>query len=193
MTKSISVLMRNLFDPNPEVRGKAAMDLGENLAVEALSSLVKVMMTDAVASVRSICAEALGTIAEPTILPELVLALDKEEEEKVKQSISWAIATIAKKEGLTKEEAIKKFSKKRSGIIKKAPLKETPEQDDKKAISDKEIKPKTKQLCCAKVTNDKEQFLCAKEAKFWFEMKLNEELVVVIPLCEEHHLQLVKE
>ena len=46
MTKSISVLMRNLYDQNPEVRGKAAMDLGENLAVEALSSLVKVMMND---------------------------------------------------------------------------------------------------------------------------------------------------
>ena len=65
MTKSIAVLMRNLREANPEVRSRAAIDLGENKAEEAVSSLAKVMLTDEEPSVRSVAAEALGTIANP--------------------------------------------------------------------------------------------------------------------------------
>ncbi|MHA1630265.1 MAG: HEAT repeat domain-containing protein [Candidatus Heimdallarchaeota archaeon] len=191
MTKSISVLMRNLYDQNPEVRGKAAMDLGENLAVEALSSLVKVMMNDENTGVRSLCAEALGTIAEPTVLPELVAALANETEEKVRQSISWAIEAIARKEGLTKDEALKKFSKKRSGILKKTPPKTKPKESSKATEQKKVFK--TKQTCSVKISSNKESYLCDNEAKFWMEMKLDDNLTVIIPLCEEHHKMLEKD
>ena len=120
MAKSVQVLMRNLYDQNPETRGKSAMDLGELSAVEAIDSLAKVMLNDAEASVRSLCAEALGTIGEVKSLTNLAIANKTEEDEKAKFSINWAIKALAKKLGKTPEEAIEEYSNIRTGIIDKS-------------------------------------------------------------------------
>jgi HEAT repeat protein len=117
MGKSVNVLMRNLYDPSPETRGRAAMDLGEMGAIEAVDSLAKVLQNDDQASVRAVCAEALGTIAEPKSIPELVKALEDEKDDSVKFAIDWALKAIAKKIGKTKEEAIKEYTNVRTGII----------------------------------------------------------------------------
>lgn len=120
MTKSIQVLMRNLYDQNPETRCKSAMDLGEMVAVEAVDSLAKVMLNDAEVPVRSCCAEALGTIGEVKSLTELAIAVKSEEDDKVLFSINWAIKALARKLGKTPEEAIEEYSNLRTGIIDKS-------------------------------------------------------------------------
>jgi hypothetical protein len=120
MVKSIQVLMRNLYDQNPETRCKSAMDLGEMVAVEAVDSLAKVMLNDAEVQVRSCCAEALGTIGEVKSLTELAIAVKSEEDDKVLFSINWAIKVLAKKLGKTPEEAIEEYSNLRTGIIDKS-------------------------------------------------------------------------
>lgn len=117
MTKSVNVLLRNLFGQSPDERSKAAMDLGEMGAVEAVDSLVKVLQNDDESTVRSVCAEALGTIAVPETLPELVKALEEETDDTAKFSINWAIDAIARKIGKPREEAIEEYSNIRSGVI----------------------------------------------------------------------------
>ena len=120
MTKSVQVLLRNLYDQNPETRCKSAMDLGELVAVEAVDQLAKVMLNDAEVQVRSCCAEALGTIGEVKSLTELAIAVKSEEDDKVLFSINWAIKALARKLGKTPEEAIEEYSNLRTGIIDKS-------------------------------------------------------------------------
>ncbi|MHA1124339.1 MAG: HEAT repeat domain-containing protein [Candidatus Heimdallarchaeota archaeon] len=122
MAKSVQVLLRNLYDQNPEKRCKSAMDLGEMVAVEAVDQLAKVMLNDAEVQVRSCCAEALGTIGEVKSLTELAIAIKSEEDDKVLFSINWAIKALARKLGKTPEEVIEEYSNIRTGIIdKRAP------------------------------------------------------------------------
>jgi len=120
MAKSVQVLLRTLYDQNPETRCKSAMDLGEMIAVEAVDQLAKVMLKDAEVSVRSVCAEALGTIGEVKSLTELAIAVKSEEDDKVLFSINWAIKALARKLGKTPEEAIEEYSNIRTGIIDKS-------------------------------------------------------------------------
>ncbi|MFW9921805.1 MAG: HEAT repeat domain-containing protein [Candidatus Thorarchaeota archaeon] len=172
MTKSISVLMRNLYDANPEVRGRAAMDLGENLAIDAVSSLTKVMLTDEEPNVRSLSAEALGTIAEASSLPDLVKALNSETEDRVLSTINWAIDATARKLGISRDEAISEYSTKRSGIIDRI----SKSSDDETSTSDVEEDPDYG-ICSAKN--------CNLKATNLFEVEVNE-LILITHLCSKH-------
>ena len=183
MSQSINVLMRKLYDPNPEVRGKSAMDLGENMAVEAISSLTKVMLNDEDAGVRSICAEALGTIADPSTLPDLVLALEKDMNEKVQFSVDWAIKAISRKLGKTREEAIEEYSNVRTGLIDrsaKITTKATAKSTTKTSIAPEKRPTIKKDLgeCIAKK--------CNISAEVIIEYEIEDGFIIDLPLCKKH-------
>lgn len=133
MTKSTDTLIRYLYDKNPETRSRAAMDLGEREAVEAISSLTKVLGRDDDPSVRSVCAEALGRIGDSEAVEDLVVALETEENERVRLSLNWALKTIANKLGKTVEELVEEETTKRTGIIDKTGTSTTqePRETDK--------------------------------------------------------------
>ena len=179
MTKSISVLIRNLYDPNPEVRGRAAMDLGENVAVDAVSSLIKALLVDDEASVRSLCAEALGTIADPSSIRGLTNALNSEKDARVISAINWALDSISKKLGKTREEILVETTS-RSVVIDRIskPVSES------NIGSDVQKSTPIQSGCSVKG--------CSNQAISEFEISLKESVIIVTHLRQKHLAQIKK-
>ncbi|MHA1739692.1 MAG: HEAT repeat domain-containing protein [Candidatus Heimdallarchaeota archaeon] len=177
MAKSVQVLLRNLYDQNPEKRCKSAMDLGEMIAVEAVDQLAKVMLNDAEVQVRSCCAEALGTIGELKSLTELAIAVKSEEDDKVLFSINWAIKALARKLGKTPEEAIEEYSNIRTGIIdKRAPKNVTSTTPLKKSTPEKvEVTPENRLRTLVRILTRYKSLSIEKMAKL---LKFDDSIIV---------------
>ena len=107
MSTSINRLTRELRDLNPETRSKAAMNLGEMGAAEALPSLVSAFKKDQDETVRSVIAETLALFGtHDVVIPALIFAKDNDESERVRTSAEWALGQVAKARGHASTKAL---------------------------------------------------------------------------------------
>lgn len=99
---SINRLTRELRDLNPDIRIKAAMNLGEMVAAETLPSIISAFKKDDNENVKSVIAEALANFSDfDEVITALVNAKENDKSEIVRISADWALKQIAKKRGFT--------------------------------------------------------------------------------------------
>ncbi|NHJ04824.1 MAG: HEAT repeat domain-containing protein [Candidatus Heimdallarchaeota archaeon] len=107
MSKSINTLTRQLRDLNPDTRAKAAMNLSEMGAEEAVPSMISAFKTDTDDTVRSVFAEALALFGNSKeVIEALIFAKNNDKSEKVRISSDWALGQITKARGYTNLEAL---------------------------------------------------------------------------------------
>ncbi|NHJ87335.1 MAG: HEAT repeat domain-containing protein [Asgard group archaeon] len=107
MSKSINTLTRQLRDLNTETRCKAAQNLSEMGAEEAVPTLISVFETDQSEKVRSIIAESLVAFGHfDEVIAALIKAKNNDADETVKVSAEWALGQIAKNRGFTSIQAL---------------------------------------------------------------------------------------
>lgn len=100
MSKSINTLTRQLRDLNPETRSKAAMNLGEMGAEEAVPSMISVFKSDKDENVRSVIAETFALFSSnDDVVTALINARDNDKSEVVRVSAKWALDQIANTRG----------------------------------------------------------------------------------------------
>ncbi len=107
MSKSVNTLTRQLRDLNPETRSKAAMNLGEMGAEEAVPTMIAVFKEDKDEKVRSVIAETFALFnSNDEVIAALIYARDNDESEIVRVSAKWALDQIVKTRGHTSLQAL---------------------------------------------------------------------------------------
>ena len=107
MSKSINTLNRQLRDLNPETRSKAAMNLGEMGAEEAVPSMISVFKSDKDENVRSVIAETFALFSSnDDVVAALIHAKDNDKSEIVRISADWALNQIVKTRGHASLQAL---------------------------------------------------------------------------------------
>ncbi len=100
MSKSINTLTRQLRDLNPETRSKAAMNLGEMGAEQAVPSMISVFKSDKDENVRSVIAETFALFSSnDDVVAALLNARDNDKSEIVQVSAKWALDQIVTTRG----------------------------------------------------------------------------------------------
>ncbi|NHK29804.1 MAG: HEAT repeat domain-containing protein [Asgard group archaeon] len=104
---SINRLTRELRDLNPDIRIKAAMNLGEMRAAETLPTLINVFKKEENENVKSVIAEALANFNDfDNVIDALIFAKDNDKSEIVRVSADWAVKQIAKSRGYSDLQAL---------------------------------------------------------------------------------------
>jgi len=107
MSKSINTLTRQLRDLNPETRSKAAMNLGEMGAEEAVPTMIVVFKEDKDENVRSVIAETFALFSSnDDVVEALIFARDNDKSEIVRVSAIWALDQIVKTRGHASLQAL---------------------------------------------------------------------------------------
>ena len=100
MSKSVNTLTTQLRDLNSDTRSKAAMNLGEMGAEEAVPSMISAFKDEQNEDVRSVFAETFALFGHmDSVVKALISAKNNDPSEKVKISAEWALKQIAKKRG----------------------------------------------------------------------------------------------
>ena len=100
MSKSINTLTRQLRDLNSDTRSKAAMNLGEMGAEEAVPSIISAFKSEQNEDVRSVFAETFALFGHmDSVVKTLISAKNNDTSAKVKISAEWSLGQIAKKRG----------------------------------------------------------------------------------------------
>jgi len=109
MSKSINTLTRQLRDLNPETRSKAAMNLGEMGAEQAVPSMISVFKSDKDENVRSVIAETFALFSSnDDVVAALINARDNDKSEIVRVSAKWALDQIVTTRGHTSLQSLLK-------------------------------------------------------------------------------------
>ncbi|MHA1122471.1 MAG: HEAT repeat domain-containing protein [Candidatus Heimdallarchaeota archaeon] len=107
MSKSINTLTRQLRDLNPETRSKAAMNLGEMGAEEAVPSMISAFKKDKDENVRSVFAETFALFSSnDAVVAALMYAKDNDKSEIVQVSAKWALDQIVTTRGHTSLQSL---------------------------------------------------------------------------------------
>ncbi|MCK5159354.1 MAG: HEAT repeat domain-containing protein [Candidatus Heimdallarchaeota archaeon] len=107
MSKSINTLTRQLRDLNPETRSKAAMNLGEMGAEEAVPSMISAFKKDKDENVRSVFAETFALFSSnDDVVAALIYAKDNDKSEIVRVSANWALDQIVNTRGHASLQAL---------------------------------------------------------------------------------------
>jgi len=92
--RALHPLLEALMTGDADLRGGAALALGELKDREAVSPLIDTFSSDPEPMVRKRAVRAISEIGDRSALPYLVNRLEKENEEPLKQTISWAIKQL---------------------------------------------------------------------------------------------------
>ena len=107
MSKSINTLTRQLRDLNPETRSKAAMNLSEMGAAEAVPSIISAFKVEKDEAVRSVFAESLALFPDiEEVIKSLIYAMNNDESERVRISSEWSLEQIAKAKGYASRQTL---------------------------------------------------------------------------------------
>ena len=100
MSESVNTLTRQLRDLNSDTRSKAAMNLGEMGAEEAVPSMISAFRDEQNEDVRSVFAETFALFGHmDSVVKILISAKNNDPSEKVTISAEWALKQIARKRG----------------------------------------------------------------------------------------------
>lgn len=128
----INFLLTQLKDKNPEVRQRAALDLGAIGSIEAIEPLTKLPIYNSEKIVRSNSARALGDIGDSQAIKPLIKALTSEKDSEVRMSTAKALGNIGDNQAI--EPLMKAVTSEKNRWIRRNVVKALGDIGDSQAI-----------------------------------------------------------